>query len=151
MTKRKRDFEFEVVNRPSKGTTGITKVIDVTYGRNGAKDVKEHIGNIHKDRGVSEYTALTIKGLTGTVVGTYDTRSSAAYAILKETRGVIRKESTSVAVPEENVRTVQLAEASDILGISIGEMIGKIQSGDIQTMDNPDGGPRLVIIDDEVA
>jgi len=68
-------WKFEVVNRPSKETVGVTNVSQ-DFTVSGGKLVA--VGSITKARGEANYVALN---LTGATVGEYSTRSKAAHAL----------------------------------------------------------------------
>ncbi len=115
------------------------------------------VGSIVKSRGNASYVALN---LDEDRVGEFDTRSKAAHALRKHrvakatatetTETTETAETDSGSEPVEAVapvRTVALDEAPAILGITLGEMMGKIQAGEIKTTENGDGA-KLVVIED---
>ena len=153
-------WKFDVVNRPSKEKDGITLASqDFTLKGTVAGDVIP-VGSIVKSRGNASYVALN---LDGDRVGVFDTRSKAAHALRKHR--VAKLAVTTAPVTEttettetaaavdgpveavEAVRTVALDEAPAILGMTLGEMMGKIQAGEIKTTENDDGA-KLVVIED---
>lgn len=154
-------WKFDVVNRPSKEKDGITNASqDFTLKGTVAGDVIP-VGSIVKSRGNASYVALNLEDDR---VGVFDTRSKAAHALRKHrvakltatTAPVTETTETTetdaggdgpVETTETTTRKVALDEAPAILGITLGEMMGKIQSGEIKTTENDDGA-KLVVIED---
>ncbi len=153
-------WKFDVVNRPSKEKDGITNASqDFTLKGTVAGDVIP-VGSIVKSRGNASYDALNLEDVS---VGVFDTRSKAAHALRKhrvgnlpaavaETTETVTEttETDSGSEPVEaveTVRTVALDKAPDVLGITLGELMGKIQAGEIKTTENDDGA-KLVVIED---
>ncbi len=153
-------WKFDVVNRPSKEKDGITNASqDFTLKGTVAGDVIP-VGSIVKSRGNASYVALN---LDADRVGVFDTRSKAAHALRKHR--VAKLTATTAPVTEttettetdaggdgpveavETVRTVALDEAPAILGITLGALMGKIQAGEIKTVENDDGAKQVVIED----
>lgn len=158
-------WKFSVVNRPSKEKDGITNAFqDFTLKGTVAGDVIP-VGSIVKSRGNASYVALN---LDGDRVGVFETRSKAAHALRKhrvakatatettetvtettETTETDETGSESVEAVETTTRTVALDDAPAILGITLGEMMGKIQAGEIKTTENDDGA-KLVVIEEDL-
>ena len=156
-------WKFDVVNRPSKEKDGITNAFqDFTLKGTVAGDVIP-VGSITKSRGNASYVALNLEGDR---VGVFDTRSKAAHALRKfrvgklaaavtETTETVTETTETDAGGDgpveavEAARTVALDEAPAVLGITLGEMMGKIQSGEIKTTENDDGA-KLVIIEEDL-
>lgn len=154
-------WKFSVVNRPSKEKDGITNAFqDFTLKGTVAGDVIP-VGSIVKSRGNASYVALN---LDGDRVGAFDTRSKAAHALRKhrvakatatettetvtETTETDETGSESVEAAATTTRTVALDDAPAILGITLGEMMGKIQAGEIKTTEDDAGAKQVVIEED---
>lgn len=155
-------WKFDVVNRPSKEKDGITNAFqDFTLKGTVAGDVIP-VGSIVKSRGNASYVALNLEGDR---VGVFDTRSKAAHALRKfrvgnlpaavtETTETVTETTETDSGSEtveavEAVRTVALDEAPAVLGITLGEMMSKIQAGEIKTTENDDGA-KLVVIEEDL-
>lgn len=156
-------WKFDVLNRPSKDKDGITNAFqDFTLKGTVAGDVIA-VGSIVKSRGDASYVALNMEG---DLVGTFNTRSKAAHALRKfrvgnlpasvvETTETVAETTETdsgdetVETTETTTRTVALDDAPAILGITLGEMMGKIQSGEIKTTETNDGA-KLVVIEEDL-
>lgn len=156
-------WKFDVKNRPSKDKDGITWVSqDFSVSSGDAGDVVP-VGSITKSRGNASYVALNV---AGDRVGVFETRSKAAHALRKHR--VANLSTTDAAVEaddaeatetvevvetvetvETTTRTVALDDAPAILGITLGEMMGKIDAGEIKTTENDDGA-KLVVIEEDL-
>ncbi len=151
-------WKFDVKNRPSKEKDGVTWVSqDFSISSGDAGDVVP-VGSIVKSRGNASYVALD---LDENRVGVFDTRSKAAHALRKHrvstlsdvnaaveaNAAVAEVKADDVATAETTTRTVALDEAPAILGITLGEMMGKINDGEIKTIESDDGA-KLVVIED---
>lgn len=137
----KYDWNFDVVNRPSNEKDGVTKVSqDFTLGGKVAGEIIL-VGTIVKSRGTAIYSATAVDGFD---VGSFDTRSQAAHALRKYRVATATKAPTKT---KKAVRTVSLTEAPKVLGITIAEVIAKIDSGELKTVET-EGKPREVIIDE---
>lgn len=153
-------WKFDVANRPSKDKDGITNAFqDFTLKGTVAGDVIP-VGSIVKSRGNASYDALN---LDGDRVGVFDTRSKAAHALRKHrvakatattdttaetTTETVDSDDKSAETVEVATRTVALDDAPAILGITLGDMMSKIQTGEIKTTENADGVKQVVIEDD---
>ena len=150
-------WTFDVVNRPSKEKDGVTNVSqDFSISSGDAGDVVP-VGSVTKPRGNASYVALNVAGDS---VGTFDTRSKAAHALRKyrvanltATDAAVEADDTDAGegetdeTTETTTRTVALDEAPEVLGITLGELTGKIQSGELKTIENDDGAKQVVIED----
>lgn len=88
------DLKFNVVNRPSKETPGVTEVITRVFESKDRSQgyVDTVVGQLHKVRGAAFTGSVLVDGNLTAIDGTFKTRSQAGHAVRDIAQADIRAE-----------------------------------------------------------